>query len=86
MTDLKPFFDYCASKKPDFLPVRAGFIGVGITTTGNIILSKECVHCLPVPRDKIFELEADLKAFLQKDGYFLYNKKKARTIKTLINP
>lgn len=78
------FLEFCIIKKKEYLPIKGDFYGFNFSTDSNILISKNNGGALLVPSDKIYEIESELMQFLGPNNFFIYEKVKRRSIKSLI--
>lgn len=79
------FWEYAKAKQPELCPLRGDVYGLIICANGDIHIY-DSPGGLAVPANRLAEIEPELKAFLDKGCSFVYKKKKARTLKTLLTP
>jgi len=76
--------EYCKVRQSDFLPVKSHYYSFSICLNDNIIVKKNNFGYLYVQENRINEVALELKQFLGEGKYFVYNKKRAKNILTLI--
>lgn len=77
------FLSYCNKNKAAYLPIKGTFYGLNFTSCNNISISKNNGGAILVNESVLLDIEKDINKFLTKNTYFIYNKKKAKNIKTL---
>lgn len=78
------FLKYCSFKQKQYLPIKGIFYSFNFSSDCNILVNKNAGGALMISENFISDVEPDLKRFLSDGKFFIYNKKKAKNLKTLL--